>query len=125
MAKRRYSVHFRQVAVERLRGCENIVALAKVEGPATSSGSQSRSRSTRLVALHGRTDRLPAPGTRLEIRLPGFAAEKRNAASQLGNDGFFPGPQFSDIDARAGKGDSAVLRLAGGRDGMGSVQQRL
>ena len=29
MAKRRYSEHFRQVAVERLRGCENIVALAK------------------------------------------------------------------------------------------------
>ena len=29
MAKRRYSEHFRQVAVERPRGCENIVALAK------------------------------------------------------------------------------------------------
>ena len=29
MAKRRYLEHFRQVAVERLRGCENIVALAK------------------------------------------------------------------------------------------------
>jgi transposase-like protein len=32
VAKRRYSVHFRQVAVERLRGCENIVALAKELG---------------------------------------------------------------------------------------------
>ena len=32
MAKRRYSDHFRQVAVERLRGCENIVALAKELG---------------------------------------------------------------------------------------------
>ena len=32
MAKRRYSEHFRQVAVERLRGCESIVALAKELG---------------------------------------------------------------------------------------------
>jgi len=32
VAKRRYSEHFRQVAVERLRGCENIVALAKELG---------------------------------------------------------------------------------------------
>ena len=32
MAKRRYSEHFRQVAVERLRGCENIVALAEELG---------------------------------------------------------------------------------------------
>ena len=32
MAKRRYSEHFRQVAVERLRGCDNIVALAKELG---------------------------------------------------------------------------------------------
>ena len=29
MAKRRYSKEFREWAVERLRGCENIVALAK------------------------------------------------------------------------------------------------
>ena len=29
VAKRRYSKEFRQFAVERLRGCENIVALAK------------------------------------------------------------------------------------------------
>ena len=32
MAKRRYSEHFRQVAVERLRGCEKIVALAEELG---------------------------------------------------------------------------------------------
>jgi transposase-like protein len=32
VAKRRYSDHFRQVAVERLRGCENIVALAEELG---------------------------------------------------------------------------------------------
>ena len=32
MAKRRYSEHFRQVAVQRLRGCDNIVALAKELG---------------------------------------------------------------------------------------------
>jgi len=32
VAKRRYSEHFRQVAVERLRGCESIVALAKELG---------------------------------------------------------------------------------------------
>jgi len=32
VAKRRYSEHFRQVAVERLRGCENIVALQKELG---------------------------------------------------------------------------------------------
>jgi len=32
VAKRRYSEHFRQVAVERLRGCENIVALAEELG---------------------------------------------------------------------------------------------
>ena len=29
MAKRRYTKEFREFAVERLRGCENIVALAK------------------------------------------------------------------------------------------------
>jgi transposase-like protein len=29
VAKRRYSKEFREFAVERLRGCENIVALAK------------------------------------------------------------------------------------------------
>jgi transposase len=29
VAKRRYSKEFRETAVERLRGCENIVALAK------------------------------------------------------------------------------------------------
>jgi transposase-like protein len=32
MAKRRYSEHFRQVAVERMRGCESIVALTKELG---------------------------------------------------------------------------------------------
>ena len=32
MAKRRYSEHFRQVAVERMKGCESIVALAKELG---------------------------------------------------------------------------------------------
>jgi len=31
VAKRRYSKDFRQTAVERLRGCENIVALADVD----------------------------------------------------------------------------------------------
>jgi transposase-like protein len=29
VAKRRYTEHFRQVAVERMKGCENIVALTK------------------------------------------------------------------------------------------------
>ena len=32
MAKRRYSEHFRHVAVERMRGCESIVALTKELG---------------------------------------------------------------------------------------------
>ena len=32
MAKRRYSEHFRQVAVERMKGCESIVALTKELG---------------------------------------------------------------------------------------------
>ena len=32
MAKRRYSDHFRQVAVERMKGCENIVVLTKELG---------------------------------------------------------------------------------------------
>ena len=32
VAKGRYSEHFRQVAVERMRGCENIVALTKELG---------------------------------------------------------------------------------------------
>src|SRR5262249_40070814 len=32
VAKRRYSEHFRQVAVERMRGCESIVALTKELG---------------------------------------------------------------------------------------------
>jgi transposase InsO family protein len=32
VAKKRYSEHFRQVAVERMRGCENIVALTQELG---------------------------------------------------------------------------------------------
>ena len=32
MAKRRYSDHFRKVAVERMKGCESIVALTKELG---------------------------------------------------------------------------------------------
>ncbi len=32
MGNRRYSDHFRQVAVERMKGCENIVALTKELG---------------------------------------------------------------------------------------------
>jgi len=32
VAKRRYSEHFRQVAVERMKGCESIVALTKELG---------------------------------------------------------------------------------------------
>ena len=32
MAKRRYSEHFRQVAVERMKGCDSIVSLTKELG---------------------------------------------------------------------------------------------
>jgi len=51
VAKRRYSEHFRQVAVERMRGCESIVALTKVEGVTAAAVSVALARRLKLTGI--------------------------------------------------------------------------